>query len=283
MKKRVIATAAIGHHRELFDIVRSKLEMYAELHGYEISNCQDTLDPMRPHAWTKIIHIINLMKDYEEILWIDADAIILDGAVDVSSIVEEDTDLAWVWHSYENQSHPNSGVMYIKVNKATCMLFLLANEQRDLSDHPWWDQAALMRLLGIESDIWPIGSIKNTELIPVKEQKLPIEWNSIRQDPAKNPKIRHLAGEDFWVRKLLLTEHANSADALTKTINEVTNQLKENLNLIETLQQQNKTLQQQNKTLQQQIWEIINSKTWRLFSFWRFLRGKKRKKLSRSN
>jgi hypothetical protein len=294
MKKRVIATASIGHHEELSSLAQSNLEKYAELHGYDISNCRNTLDSTRPPAWSKVLLILELMKSYEEIFWIDADAIILNDTADISSIVKEDSDLGWVYHEYENQSSPNSGVMFIRVNARTKRLFELANEQRDLDHHPWWEQAALMRLIGIETNVWPIGGINSTGLVAITEQKLPKEWNSIRQDPAVPARIRHFAGEHFWVRKLLMAEYANPTGTSAETLDEVINKINETKESNESLRQQNESLRQQNESLHQQNeslhqqneslhqqneslsqynLEITNSRTWKLFSLWRFIRN----------
>ena len=279
MKKRVIATVSIGRHEELSSLAQSNLEKYAKLHGYDISNCRNTLDSTRPPSWSKVLLILELMKNYEEIFWVDADAIILNDSLDVSSIVEEDSDLAWVYHEYENQSSPNAGVMFIRVNTRTKRLFELANEQRDLDHHPWWEQAALMRLMGIETNVWPIGRMNSTELVSITEQKLPNEWNSIRQDPAVQARIRHFAGEHFWVRKLLMAEYANPTGTSAETLNEAIININEIIVLNESLHQQNESLHQQNESLHQQneslsqqYLEITNSHTWKLFSLWRLMR-----------
>jgi FtsZ-binding cell division protein ZapB len=252
MKKRVIATASIGRHEELFSLAQSNLEQYAELHNYEISNCYGSLDPNRPVAWTKILHILKLMKHYEEIFWIDADAIILEATVDISSIVEDKCDLAWVYHEYQNQSHPNSGVMFIRVNAATNRLFELANQQRDLDNHPWWDQAALMRVLGIESSFLPIGKLEDTHPIRISEQKLGKEWNSIRQDAARHPKIRHFAGDPIWLRELLMAEYANPSGNASDTLNLLVSRINQNLELNESLRQEKESLRQESESLRQE-------------------------------
>jgi len=267
MKKRVIATVSIGQHGDLFTLARPNLEAYAKLHGYEISNCGESLDDTRPPAWTKVLHIINLMESYKEILWIDSDAIVLDETEDISSIVDKDSDLGWVYHEYDNQSHPNSGVMFIRVNSSTERLFKLASEQRDLDHHPWWDQAALMRVLGLESSLWPIGQMQDVQQVAIKEQKLPIEWNSIRQNAAREPRIRHFAGEQFWVRKFLMAEYSNPTGNSNAVITEI-------LARIDQIEKSNHSLEQQNHSLEQHNSEITNSRTWRLFSFWRVLRRK---------
>jgi FtsZ-binding cell division protein ZapB len=293
MTRKVIASVAIGSHKELLDLSIGNLNDYARRYGYKISICYESLDPDRPVAWTKILHILNLMNNFEEILWIDADAIIKDASKDISEEVFQESDLAWVYHEYENQSHPNSGVMFIRVNAATQRLFELANLQRDLDHHPWWDQAALMRVLGLESNFLPIGKLKISETIHIAEQKLAKEWNSIRQDAAQQPKIRHFAGDPFWFRKLLIAEYANPTSRNTSRLNEIIANINEDILLYESLRQENESLRQENESLRQENeslrqeneslrqeneslrqenMQVLNSRTWRLFSFWRFAR-----------
>jgi hypothetical protein len=279
MKKRVIATVSVGLHKELFFLAQSNLEQYAKLHNYEISNCRNTLDSSRPIAWTKILHILQLMENYEEIFWIDADAIILDGTVDVSTVVKRDSDLAWVYHENLNQSHPNAGVMFIRVNTATRRLFELANQQRDLDNHPWWDQAALMRALGIESSFLPVGNLKHAKPVQIVEQRLSKEWNSIRQFTAYQPRIRHFAGDPFWLRELLMAEYANPTDGTSDKLDLIINRINENLLLRESLREENESLREENESLREENeslrqanMAVLNSRIWKLYVFWRFIR-----------
>ena len=272
MNKRVIATVSIGPHNELFSLAQPNLEQYAKLHNYEISNCRNTLDASRPVAWTKILHILQLMEIYEEIFWIDADAIILDSTVDISTVVKDDSDLAWVYHENQNQSHPNAGVMFIRVNTATRKLFELANQQRDLDNHPWWDQAALMRALGIESSFLPVGNLKHSKPVQIVEQRLAIEWNSIRQFTAQEPRIRHFAGDPFWLRELLMAEYSNPTGDTSVKLDLIVNRINENLLLNESLHRENESLHRENESLHRANMAVLSSRIWRLFAFWRFIR-----------
>ncbi len=164
-------------------------------------------------------------------------------------------------------------------------MFTLANQQEGLTDHPWWDQAALMRILGKELQVWPIGLNRNLVLPEIIEQQLSTEWNSIRQDPSPSPRIRHFAGENYWTRKLLLAEYSNSNEHSKRTLSEILdvqsfevsvqqqNQQLEQQN--QQLEQQNQQLEQQNQQLEQQYFSVVTSRIWRTFSFYRKFRGGK--------
>ena len=206
---RAIATIAIGSHQDLLNLSIGNFLKFAEIHDYQPEICYQSLDAAKPPAWTKLLFILNLMEKYDEIFWVDSDAIILDTSVDVLDEIDPSSEMAWVYHEYENQRHPNSGVMYIRVNESTRNLFSEASLQYDLEKHPWWDQAALMRVMGIHTEDSEIKSGTNRNTIKIKEQELSLSWNSIRQNSASRPHIRHFAGEPFWIRKFLMAEYVN--------------------------------------------------------------------------
>jgi hypothetical protein len=278
MTRKVIASASIGRYQELLDLAIKSFQDYAKKFGYEIAICQTSLDASRPPAWTKILHILELMNEFDEILWIDSDAIIIDISRDIAMDVKPDSELSWVYHEYEDHIHPNSGVMFIRSNLNTQRFFRSANLQTDLTNHPWWDQAALMRLLGMDSEIHPIGPGKDLDVYRIKEQKLSAEWNSIRQHKAEKPRIRHFAGESFFVRKFLMAEHANlngnAPEVLNFSILELTqmdklelqNQQLELQN--QQLELQNQQLELQNQQLELQNQQLEESRIWRFFSSW---------------
>ncbi len=257
--RKVIATVALGNHVEFLELSIENFKLYAAKHGYELEICKQNLDTKRPEAWTKILFILELMKTYDEIFWIDSDAIIINFTTDLQDEILSETDLAWVYHSYGNQSHPNAGVMYIKVNSKTKNFFQTVNTQTDLYLHPWWDQAAMMRLLGQDSNLYPIGSGKIIHQIAIQEQRISNEWNSIRQDAAHHVRIRHFAGDSTLIRKLFLSEYANPRGNSLEQLN---------LSLLAISNSESEI-----NRLKKQLDTVINSRTWKIFLFWRKLRN----------
>jgi hypothetical protein len=272
MTRKVIASVAVGPHKELLELSFGKLSHYANLYGYEISICDESLDPTRPASWTKILHILNLMPDFDEILWIDSDAIIIDASKDIADEVYQETDIAWVHHSYGGEVHPNAGVMFIRSNSATLQLFEAVNMQTDLTDHPWWDQAAIMRVMGLESKVWPFDLKGPFDHILIKDQMLSTEWNSIRQDPSEKPRIRHFAGEKFWIRKLLTAEYSHPYGSSGQILEElisgpgnIANSHAENQELVS----QNQELASENQQLKIQISQVHSSRIWKIIGPYR--------------
>ena len=186
---------------------RSRLIEYGEKHNYDVQIITEVLTIDRPPAWSKILLIQKLLKEYDIVLWIDSDAVIIDSSTDILNEINLDkTELALVEHSYAGQSHPNCGVMLFRRTKSILQFLDVVWKQVDLIDHPWWEQAAILRCLGIDSEALPIGpgNISSRPLIEVKF--LDKKWNAIRQDyPQDNIKIRHFAGEPHAIRNFLIS------------------------------------------------------------------------------
>jgi hypothetical protein len=205
--KKVIVTLASGTHNSYLNMSRSRLIEYGEKHNYDVQIITEVLTIDRPPAWSKILLIQKLLKEYDIVLWIDSDAVIIDSSTDILNEINLDkTELALVEHSYAGQSHPNCGVMLFRRTKSILQFLDVVWKQVDLIDHPWWEQAAILRCLGIDSEALPIGpgNISSRPLIEVKF--LDKKWNAIRQDyPQDNIKIRHFAGEPHAIRNFLIS------------------------------------------------------------------------------
>jgi hypothetical protein len=204
--KKVIVTLASGPHQAYVDMTRSRLIEYAEKHNYDVEIFNEVLTTERPPAWSKILIIQKMLKTYDFVLWIDSDAVIVDLSADIFNEIDPGrTDLALVEHNYESHSVGNAGVMLIRRTESMLDFLELVWNQVDLIDHPWWENAAILRCLGFDSELVPIGpgDIESRILIEVKF--LDKEWNAIRQDyPHDNVKIRHFAGEPSYIRTFLI-------------------------------------------------------------------------------
>jgi len=57
---------------------------YAVRHDYELSIHTDDVPPERPASWARIPRIQSLMERFDLVLWIDADAAIVDPSLDIA-------------------------------------------------------------------------------------------------------------------------------------------------------------------------------------------------------
>ena len=132
-------------------------------------------------------------------VWIDADAVIVDDREDIAGALEPDTQLALVRHRREDVLIPNTGVMAWRAGEfARGLLDRMWASTRFL-DHPWWENAALLDALGYDFprfnrlDRVLRRRFRAAQPLP-GVQFLPGEWNWSYLDRSENPRIVHCLG-----------------------------------------------------------------------------------------
>jgi hypothetical protein len=200
---KALCSIGSGPHAALLEISRPTFEAYADRHGYELVTSADTA-PGRPPAWAKVPLLRAALESYELVLWIDADAVIVDGRDDVADALAPDRFLGLVRHG--EQQVPNTGVMVWRAGDRAAELLDRTWSAKRFVDHPWWENAALLDALGydlpsaLESG-WrrrlrrsrPFGLARPSSLL-AGVQFLPLAWNSVYLDRAAAPRIVHCVG-----------------------------------------------------------------------------------------
>jgi len=153
------------------------------------------------------------LASFELVLWIDADAVIVDGSDDIAGLLEPERSLALVRHG--EQRVPNTGVMLLRAGDLTRELLDRTWNATRFVHHPWWENAALLDALGYDLP----GALepglrgrlhRAAARLPGREprrfgaarsspftagtQFLPLEWNSVYLDRAESPRIVHCVG-----------------------------------------------------------------------------------------
>lgn len=167
---------------------------FATRHNYSV-HLETDLRSSRPPAWSKILLIEELLHDFDLVFWVDADAAIIDVSRDIAADLPQRRAIGVVEHHYGGQSVPNAGVMILRRRSITRRFLHKLWKSEHRIDDPWWDNAALLDLLGYQfthhPDTCRAGSptryLKHTEF-------LPLEWNSISMDSADEPRIVHAPG-----------------------------------------------------------------------------------------
>ena len=175
---------------------RSTFERYAACHGYEVRVPE--VDPVPEHQhkhWGKVAFINQLLPECDELLWIDADAAIVDDSVDLASVLAPRQFLGLVEHRYDGQLVPNTGVMIVRSGALARRFFeeiwRAARVSRDsMARQRSRTRAARLRVRhGRHTGRCQPGRStrwrRRTEL-------LGNEWNSIPQDMADRPRIVHV-------------------------------------------------------------------------------------------
>jgi hypothetical protein len=180
----VLAVSAIG------------IEAYAALHDYDVVLCTERVAPERPPSWDRIPLLRALLDEYELVVWIDADAILVDVGADIAAELPPGADLGLVEHRWEGGARrsANAGVMVVRNTPwARALLERIWAAERFV-EHPWWENAALLEELGyvVPADLSPPyrrdGAEQPSELAIIDPA-----WNSTAgESAAPHPRIRHL-------------------------------------------------------------------------------------------
>ena len=167
------------------------MRAFADKHGHDFVGLSFDEAPCgRPPAWTKLVAISAALSDHEEALWIDTDVAIVDDSEDIS--VPEGYWQALVEHETTEGSVPNTGVWL--VTRKMLPVITTAAMLDAAVNHRWWDQAAILLLMGY-SVFSPI--CKRVVESPLVSQTLflPEQWNVWSgSDKSVTPKFRHACG-----------------------------------------------------------------------------------------
>jgi hypothetical protein len=123
---------------------------YAGRHGYDMIVGEDESGG-RPYSWGKVRTLERLLQSYEEVLWIDADIVILDFSIDLASVVPDGAFQALVEARSLHARHPNMGVWLVRADSRSLAFLRAVWERTEFINHHWWEQAAAMHLLGYDA------------------------------------------------------------------------------------------------------------------------------------
>jgi hypothetical protein len=183
---------AHGPHRQLLDVTGPALERYADRHGYDVRIVERRMVPTRPVSWEKVALLHSLVDEYRLVCWVDADAVVLDTAPDVSGEVDRARFLHLVEHRVDGERRPNAGVMVLRGGRLASRFLERVWDQHQLVHHKWWESAAVAHLLG-----YRVGASMRLARPSAWRPLvgfLDRSWNSIPDDPAPRPHVAHFPG-----------------------------------------------------------------------------------------
>jgi hypothetical protein len=243
--KIALLTVFDENFREIADRTLPTMRCYANAFGLEFLSLRPDVSD-RPTAWSKITRIREVLQSgFEYCFYIDTDALFVRFDDDIRDHLTGEKDLYLCWHSSNNSepyeplaAHYNTGVMVWR-NSAWSIEFLgQIFRQTEFIDHAWWEQAALLNLLGYRSafgqgDDDPVPD-RNAHL-----QRLPVDWNTIvGRTIGPDPIIRHVAGRSHTRRLVDLDREIalqpvrealprNARALLSRQLNLMSHQLRE--------------------------------------------------------
>ncbi len=186
---RAICSLATGaQYRSMLSRAALSFERYAERWGWDlVLSTEEHLSEGRAAPWGKVPLIRSLLDDYEWVLWLDADVVVVDLEADICEAIEDGKDMYLVEHTWLGQYTANSGVVLLR----SCdwsRAFLDAVWASEVNDHVWWENAAVLDLLGYALNparlVTPTAWLKRTKFVDLR-------YNSIELDRAPTPAFVH--------------------------------------------------------------------------------------------
>lgn len=190
-----------------------RMHAFAQTQGYEV-RAISAEDWQRQRGWIKIEAVLAALDDdFDFILWVDIDALIVRRDVDVRAAAVDGADLHMVWHAprtsvlqgFDLEPQYNSGVMLIRVADWSRSFFRQVWDVGQI-DHPWTDQATILHLLGYDN-ILLLGPERPEEPNRRRVAHLDPIWNAVPGIAmAPDPIIHHYAGIEDPMTRLRLME-----------------------------------------------------------------------------
>ncbi|MFZ0666198.1 MAG: hypothetical protein WAM97_10610 [Acidimicrobiales bacterium] len=205
--RKVLCSIGAGPHAELLAVSEPTFRAYADRHGYEVRILSETPAPERPPAWGKVQLIRTLLADHDIVLWIDADAAVVDLSTDIYDDFKkfENAEMGLVAHTTGEADFPipNTGVWIFKRTRRIRRFLGQVWESTSWLNHKWWENAAVLDLLGYDLSG---GRLEVGTPTRMKDHTafLPLEWNSIPPCPSPAPRIVHFPGLPLDERLALL-------------------------------------------------------------------------------
>jgi hypothetical protein len=142
-----ICTMALGEkYKEIVKYGQESIKKYCDINNYGFHNDEEVYDKSRSPAWSKILLLSKyLRKEYDYVIWIDADTFIMSPNVKIEDIIEchmKGKDILVA----QDYIMINTGVIIIKNTEWSRKFINLIYDQEQFIEHPNWEQAGFIDL-----------------------------------------------------------------------------------------------------------------------------------------
>lgn len=173
-----------------------RMEEYAHRHGAKFA-CVNLDDAEVPPSWMKVPNIAAALSDYERVLWLDTDVVVVDPTQSIFADHDGSSWQAVVEHETECGLVPNCGVWLVTQKMLPLLRFAWERLLPGYLNHPWWEQAAVMSMAGYAitlTDGWPHATLESPTELYERTQFLDAKWNHHPADRRKvaAPAFRHV-------------------------------------------------------------------------------------------
>jgi len=214
--KLILTAAGPSMHSLLFDLSLPTFRNYGRRWGYDVRAVELEVDGAAAdsHAqaakWSKIGLLRKALMEYELVLWLDADVLLLRDDEDIAVHLRS-TDLhalALEHVPMEHRINPNTGVWLLRGPDSLKLLDAIENAGRQPG--PWADQGAVLAALG-----WDRGDDKYRWARPgqgnhflASTSWLPTGWNQPFIGPRNDSDSYNSAADSYADRPVVPAPHA---------------------------------------------------------------------------
>lgn len=151
--KLLLITAYNKNYKQLGEICSSRIKKYSKLNGYGYMVFESENLTSRPYPWSKILCLYLALTDtlkaklYSWVMWIDADAFIINYDYDLIARIINTAGPKTELIITKDICGLNTGVIIFKNSSFAKKLLEKIWSCAKFTDHPWWEQAALLELV----------------------------------------------------------------------------------------------------------------------------------------
>lgn len=210
---KALATFATGACIPLLEMTAPSHRAFAKKHGYVYCQAPPSEVTVRAEdrsvSWARIPIIQELLTAYDEVLWLDADALVLNPADDI--FLPQSKFQALHTQEIAGWKVPNNGVWKLRAGTKTSRFLDLVWLSDEWATHPWTENGAIIQLLGYEvtpqpepRDLCGYNVVDYGATLWRKgTHELNETFNSmVRSSTFAKPRIRHYAGLPWDERAL---------------------------------------------------------------------------------
>lgn len=138
----VVTLAAGDKYKESVRLGIENKRAYCEKHGYDFICCEEILDSSRAIPRSKILLVLQTMEnsDYKWIFWTDADSLIMNYAIKLEQIIDNNYNFI----ISKDFNVINSGQFLIRNCPWSQQFLLDVYAHTECVNHPWWENQAII-------------------------------------------------------------------------------------------------------------------------------------------
>jgi len=120
---------------------------YAKLHGYDFYVREDS-NPERAVGWTKIDIALDKIENYDWILYVECDAMIMNQTIRLENLIDNNYDIIIADSKYRSDyTGVNTGVMLMKCSPWSRDFLQSLNEKSEFFHTNWFEQGAIIQAI----------------------------------------------------------------------------------------------------------------------------------------